>query len=132
MTIIQNSAAIHKPVEAVYAFLADMRNHEQLMPDNVEHWTSTEDEARFSIKNMAKLALGITQRITNKEIVCNPIEDAPFGITMRWQLENSGNEITTVTFVIEAELNMMMKMIASKPLQRLVDHQVDALTRVLG
>lgn len=132
MTIIQNNTAIHKPVAAVYAFLADLNNHEQLMPDNIYNWTSTVDEARFTIKNMAKLALKISDRVENKEIVCVPSEEAPFAITLRWKLEEQGAEATNATFVIEAELNMMMKMMASGPLQKLVDHQVNRLKEILG
>lgn len=132
MTIIQNNVDIHKPIEAVYAFLADMNNHEQLMPDNIYNWSSTEDEARFTIKNMAKLALKITQRVVNKEIVCIPIEEAPFALTLRWKLEDKGVDTTNATFVIEAELNMMMKMMASGPLQKLADHQLNTLKNILG
>lgn len=132
MTIIQNNVDIHKPMEAVYAFLADMNNHEQLMPDNIDNWSSTEDEARFTIKNMAKLALKISQRIVNKEIICIPIEEVPFALTLRWKLEDKGIDTTNATFVIEAELNMMMKMMASGPLQKLADHQVNTLKNILG
>ncbi len=132
MTIIQNHVDIQKPLEEVYAFLADLNNHEQLMPDNIYNWSSTADEARFTIKNMAKLALKIRQRIENKEVVCVPAEEAPFPITLRWKVEARGEGITQSTFVIEAELNMMMKMMASGPLQKLVDHQVNTLKKVLG
>ncbi|WP_148909102.1 SRPBCC family protein [Sphingobacterium allocomposti] len=132
MTIIQNNIVIGKPVEDVYVFLADLNNHEQLMPDNIYNWSSTTDEARFTVKNMAKLALRISQRVTNKEIVCVPAEEAPFAITLRWKLEEETARATKATFVIEAELNMMMKMMASGPLQKLVDHQVNKLQEVLG
>lgn len=132
MTIIQNSIDINKPVAELYTFLADLNNHEALMPDNIYNWTSTEDEARFTIKNMAKLALRMSQRIENKELVCVPSEEAPFSMTLRWKLESRSEAVTTATFVIEAELNMMMKMMASGPLQKLVDHQVAKLKEVLG
>lgn len=132
MTIIHNSVEIRKPIEAVYAFLADMNNHEQLMPANIEDWSSTEDEARFTIKNMAKLVLKISQRTENKEIVCVPAEEAPFALTLRWKLEDRGVDTTNATFVIEAELNMMMKMMASGPLQKLADHQVSSLQTIFG
>lgn len=131
MTIIQNNVVINKPIGDVYAFLADLNNHEQLMPENIYNWTSTADEARFTIKNMAKLALKISQRIENKEIVCVPSEEAPFDIKLAWRLEEEGGE-TKATFVIEAQLNMMMKMMASGPLQKLVDHQIQRLKETLG
>ena len=132
MTIIQNSIDVHKPIDVLFAFLANMNNHEQLMPDSIEKWSSTEDEARFTIKNMAKLVLKISQRIGHEEIICLPVEDAPFGLTLRWKLENRGGDTTHATFVIEADLNMMMKMLVSSPLQKLADHQVRSLKEIFG
>lgn len=132
MTIIQNSTVVNKSINEVYAFLADLNNHEQLMPENIYDWTSTMDEASFTIKNMAKLALKISQRLENKEIVCVPSGEAPFEIKLFWRLEDLEGQAVKATFVIEAELNMMMKMMASGPLQKLVDYQVKLLNEVLG
>lgn len=132
MTVFQNSTVVTKPLAEVYQFLADLNNHEQLMPENIYNWTSTADEARFTIKNMAKLALKITQRNENAEIVCIPSEDAPFEIRLSWKTEAISDTETKAAFAIEAELNMMMKMMASGPLQKLVDHQVNKLKEVLG
>lgn len=132
MTVIQNEVVINKPIEEVYSFIADLNNHEQLMPENIYNWTSTADEARFTIKNMAKLSLKISQRIENKEVICIPSEEAPFEIKLAWKVSPVSENETKATFVIEAQLNMMMKMMASGPLQKLVDHQVKALKEKLG
>lgn len=130
MTIIQNSVDIKKPVEEVYAFLSDMNNHEQLMPENIYNWSSTKDQAQFTIQNMAKLSLRITERLENKELVSTPIDETPFPLTLRWQLESTPDQLTRASFIIEAGLNMMMKMMASGPLQKLVDFQVNRLKEV--
>ena len=132
MTLIQNNIILDKSVQEVYAFLSDLNNHEQLMPENIYNWSSTADEARFTIKNMAKLALKVNQRTENKEIVLIPSEEAPFEVKLHWNLESISASQTKATFVIEAELNMMMKMIASGPLQKLVDHQVGKLKEILS
>ncbi|TJZ63160.1 SRPBCC family protein [Sphingobacterium olei] len=132
MTVIQNHTVINKAVSEVYSFLADLNNHEQLMPDNIYNWTSTSDEAQFTIKNMAKLSLKINQRVENKEIVCVPSEEAPFEVKLFWQVEEISPSDTKATFVIEAQLNMMMKMMASGPLQKLVDYQIARVKEVLG
>ncbi|MGO3107360.1 MAG: SRPBCC family protein [Sphingobacterium sp.] len=131
MTIIQNDIEIPKIVDEVYSFLSDLNNHEQLMPGNITNWSSSYDHASFTIKNMAKLSLKMTQRIENKELVCMPEGDTPFALTLRWKLEQVGTEATVASFVIEAELNMMMKMMAAGPLQKLVDHQVSKLKEIL-
>ena len=132
MTIIQNNIEVKKSIAEVYAFLSDLNNHEQLMPENISNWSSTYDHASFTIKNMAKLSLKMSQRIENKELVCVPEGDTPFALTLRWKIEQQGTDKTTASFVIEAELNMMMKMMASGPLQKLVDHQVNKLREILG
>lgn len=132
MTIIQNSVVINKPIAEVYNFLSDLNNHEQLMPENIYNWSSTADEARFTIQNMAKLALKINQRVENKEIICVPSEEAPFEVKLAWKVDEVSANETNATFVIEAQLNMMMKMMASGPLKKLVDHQVNKLKEVLG
>ena len=81
---------------------------------------------------MAKLALKISQRVENKEIVCVPAEEAPFEVKLSWKVEEVSASETNATFIIEAELNMMMKMMASGPLKKLVDHQVSKLKEKLG
>lgn len=132
MTIIQNHTIVNKATADVYQFLNDLNNHESLMPDNITNWSSTVDEARFTIKGMTNLALKVDQRVENQEIVCVPSEKAPFEVSLAWKIEEVSANETKATFVIAAELNMMMKMMASGPLQRLVDHQVAKLKEKLG
>jgi len=132
MTVIQNQAIIDKSVGHVYGFLADCNNHEQLMPDTIYNWSSTRDEARFTVQNMAKLALRIDRRIENSEVRLIPLEKTPFDVILRWELSSQGDNQTVARLIIEADLNMMMKMVAVKPLQQLVDHQVDRLRLLMA
>lgn len=132
MAIFQNNTVVNKSLQETYQFLADLNNHEQLMPENIYDWSSTEDEARFTIKNMAKLVLTVSQRVEDKEVVCVPAEKTPFELKLYWKVEAISDTETKATFVIEAELNMMMKMVASGPLQKLVDYQVAKLKEILG
>ncbi|MEO8795916.1 MAG: SRPBCC family protein [Daejeonella sp.] len=130
MTVIKSSVTVDKPVNEVYAFLADLNNHQQLMPENIYNWSSTTDEARFTIQNMAKLALKVSNRTENQEIKIVPSEEAPFPVELKWVLADNGNNTTEATHIISAELNMMMKMLASGPLQKLADHQTGKLKNI--
>lgn len=128
MTIFESITSIAQPVEKVYTFLNDLNHHEQLMPENIYNWSSTTDEARFTIQNMTKLALKVSSRIENEEILIIPAEEAPFALDMKWTLLKNGDE-TNAKLTVSADLNMMMKMLASGPLQKLVDHQTAALQK---
>ena len=127
MTTIQSKTTINKSPAEVYTFLADLNNHQQLMPENIYNWSSTNDEARFTIQNMAKLALKVSSRSENQEIVIIPSEEAPFPVELKWTLNDMGNGTTEAVHTISAELNMMMKMLASGPLQKLADHEATQL-----
>jgi carbon monoxide dehydrogenase subunit G len=132
MTIITSSVEINLPIEQVYVFLADLNNHQQLMPENIYNWTSTNDTAAFTIQNMAKLAIHIAERVENDKLVAVPTEKPPFDLSLQWEVKDNGNGATTATHTISADLNMMMKMIAAGPLQKLADHQTKKLKEVLG
>lgn len=126
-TSITSTVTLQKPLAEVYTFLADLNNHQQLMPENIYNWSSTTDEAAFTIQNMAKLAIKVSSRIPNQEIVAIPSAEAPFDLELKWTLNDLGDGTTQATHTISAELNMMMKMLASGPLQKLADHQTAKL-----
>ena len=131
MTIFKSKTTINKPINEVYQFLADMNNHQRLMPENIQDWSSNLDEARFKIQNMASLVLKIESRIINSEIKIMPLEKPPFDLELKWMLTIAGSA-TEVVFTIAADLNMMMKMLASGPLQKLADHETQTLTKIFA
>ncbi|ACU03676.1 MULTISPECIES: SRPBCC family protein [Pedobacter] len=131
MTVIESTTELNLPVEKVYAFLADLNNHQQLMPENIYNWSSTADEASFTIQNMAKLSIKISNRIENKELVAIPVEKAPFDVELKWTVADNGKGGTIAKHIISADLNMMMKMLAAGPLKKLADHQTERLAEVL-
>lgn len=132
MTIIESEVIVNKPVNEVYGFLSNMNNHEKIMPENIYNWSSTEEEANFTIQNMAKLAIKISSRIENKELIAVPTEKAPFELELKWTTEDNGDGTTTAKHILAADLNMMMKMLASGPLQKLVDYQTEKLKEILA
>jgi len=131
MIIFESTTAINKPINEVYLFLADMNNHQQLMPEEITDWSSTVDTASFNIRNMIKLSLKKEESIPDTLIRIIPAEKPPFDLELKWILStNEGH--TEVLFTISAELNMMMKMLASGPLQKLADDETRSLYEILN
>ena len=60
-----------------------------------------------------------------------PSEKPPFDLELKWTLLSNSDQ-TNVTLTISADLNMMMKMMASGPLQKLADHEVQTLKSLLS
>ncbi|WP_461451891.1 SRPBCC family protein [Mucilaginibacter sp.] len=132
MKTFQSTVYINKPAEVIYNFLSDMNNHEKLMPaDDISEWKSITDEASFMIRNMIRLSLKIDERFVNEEIKIVPAEKPPFDIELKWTLSPDGNA-TNVLYVITADLNMMMNIVASGPLQKLADNETANLFNLLS
>ncbi|MDB5138401.1 MAG: hypothetical protein JWR12_317 [Mucilaginibacter sp.] len=131
MTTFESKVIINKPVNEVYNFLADLNNHRQLMPDSVQDWNSTFDTASFNIQNMTKLSIKVESRVEDNEIKIVPSEKPPFNLELKWNLSFNDNQ-TEAVLTILADLNMMMKIMASGPLQKLADHETQTLVSVLS
>jgi len=131
MSVFESKVLVNKPISEVYIFLADMNNHGQLMPENVIGWQADKDLASFEIQNITKLSLKIDNRITNREIRIVPAEKPPFDMELKWVLAERGNQ-TEAVFTIEANLNMLMKMMASGPLQKLTENETQRLAAVFS
>ncbi|RFZ94052.1 SRPBCC family protein [Mucilaginibacter conchicola] len=131
MSVFESAVTINKPASVVYAFLGDMNNHRQLMPDSITDWQSTTDQASFNVQNITTLSLKIDERVADTLIRIIPAEKAPFDLELKWEL-NSASENTEAKFTITADLNMMMKMVASGPLKKLVEEETANLVRLLS
>ncbi|MFD0750001.1 SRPBCC family protein [Mucilaginibacter calamicampi] len=131
MSTFKSTVTVNRSVDEVFNFLADFNNHKGLMPDNVVNWKSGYNDAYFEVPGMLKLSLKITERKPNNYIEISPVEKPPFAVKLNWEIKGD-NDTSTVTFIITAELNMMMKMMASAPLQKLADHQTKALVTQLN
>ena len=131
MSVFESTVTVNKPVSEVYTFLADMNNHRQLMPDNIINWTSTADVANFEIENITKLALKIDERVVNALVKVTPAEKPPFDMELKWALLATDNG-TQATFTITADLNMLMKMVASSPLKKLTEEETQRLAQILN
>ena len=127
MTTFESKVTIQQPVNKIFEFLADLNNHQKLMPaEDIQNWKSTYNEASFSIKNTINLSLKVDGRVENREIRIIPAEKAPFEMELRWEL-SSDNDQTEVVFTINADLNMMMKMVVSGQLKKLAEHETNSL-----
>ncbi len=127
MTSFTSSAQINAPVEEVYAFLEDFNRHQSLMPDSIQNWKADHNVASFDIKGMASLHLHIVERQAGRAIRITPAAKAPFDLELRWDINPIGDAQTQVVLTLQAQLNAMMKMMASGPLKKLVEHQTRQL-----
>jgi hypothetical protein len=133
MTNIESTPVlIHQSLTKCFDYLKIAHNHQPLMPENVYNWSSTDDDCKFTIQNMAKLELHFAERDPAGRIVILPSADAPFALKIIWELSPKDESSCTAIMRIEAELNPFIKMIAVPALTKLVNHQANKLQEILA
>jgi hypothetical protein len=115
------------PVEKAFLFLYDLNNLHQLMPEQVINWNSTENSCSFDIKGMAHISLKRGETIPNQlvRIVSEP--ENPIDLEIRGHLEKQTANQTMLWIELTADLSPMLKLLASGPMQNLVNIMADRL-----
>lgn len=131
MTKIEsNFSPVEASQEKVFAFLSDFNNYQKLMPSQVSDWWSISDEAKMKIQGLGALHLKKNETHENSYIKIIPVGSTPVDLYLEWFIEPDGNTCK-VSAVINADLNMMMRMVATKPLQSLADYMASQVNKAI-
>lgn len=114
----------------VYAFLAELSNHERILPEQVINWKVDGDTCEYTIKGTGSVHLKVKERTENKSITLEPNGRIPFPFEVNWSIEAGQEGGCSVRAVMNAELNPVLKLMATQPLTNFLKMQVDNLKRV--
>ena len=113
--------------EKIFTFLGNFNNFGNLVPAEISNWKSSENECSFTIQSMISLAMEIQLREPFHLIVMKSKGSNIFDFFIRIFISSIGENESTARVVFEADLNPMMAMLASKPLENFVKLVVEKL-----
>jgi carbon monoxide dehydrogenase subunit G len=117
--------------ERVYSFLSDFNNFKQFIPaDKVNDFESSEDHCKFSVSGIGSIGLRIVEKEPYKAIKVAGEGMANQQFFLWIQLKQMEPDDTRIKLTIKADLNPMIKMMASKPLQNFLDKLVDTIEKI--
>jgi carbon monoxide dehydrogenase subunit G len=117
--------------ERIYNFLSNFNNFKQFIPDDkIQDFQSTEDSCQFSVPNMGKVGLRIIEKIPYNTVKISGDGMANQQFNLWVQLKQVSESETKVKLTIKAELNPMLKMMVTKPLENFVNKLVEAMERM--
>ena len=130
MTEIKSQTVqVSTAAEDLQVHLADLRNLGPLLPeDKVTGFAGTEEEVSFKIQGGLEIRLTRTADEFNQGVLRLQGGGAPFAFYLDL-LVNAAENGASAAVVCEADLNVMMRMLAQKPLETLFRHitgQVEA------
>ncbi len=127
--IISKTGIIENSDEKIYNFLSDLRNLDQIVPPNVENWSSTESSCSFTAKGQ-HITLHIIDREPFKTIKISGDHESSRAFNFWIQLKKTEDYKTAVRIVLRAKLNMFEKMAVKKPLQDGLDTIIDYMKMI--
>jgi carbon monoxide dehydrogenase subunit G len=128
MTRIESDTRIiNKKQEQIFNFLSDFNNFETLMPDKVVDWKSDKESCSFTIQGLASLGMRIVEKEPYSYIKIIDEGKVPFKFEFYVNIKNISENKSEVMLIFDADLNMMLKMMAVKPLKNFLNMLLDEL-----
>ena len=115
-----------RSAEELFDYIGDMNNMPPILPEQVVNITADTDNLAFTIQGMGSIALCVFNRKPNELIQLSPVGKTPFQFVLNIYVRVSESLSLQVSesecsFEIDAQLNPLMQMMASRPLQNLVN-----------
>ncbi len=123
MTTFESSGKkIYAGKKPVFGFLADMNNFTGLIPEGkITDFKLDRDGFRFSFDRFGEVEVRLISREPDNVLEFESEGGLPFRVDLRIDLEESDDSSTIMKLTLNAELNMMMSMMAKKPLEEGVE-----------
>ena len=120
MKLESKKSIIQKSQKEFFDFLTNLKNFEQLMPENTDKFEVDGDSFIFSLKGMPEIRLVIKEKQEFDKIVLGAASSKLSFSLVALINEVSGNTCE-VQLLFEGDFNPMMAMMIKSPLQKFID-----------
>lgn len=101
-------------------FLSVAEKHQWVIPSQATQFSWEGNTFRYTIPGTGDLSL-LIQEVTQNMVRLVPYKRIPFPFQCDFQWSENENHICTLQIVLMAELNSILKLMATKPLQNLTN-----------
>lgn len=121
MNLESKKVTVNKSAEELCLFLSDVKNFEQLMPENISKFEVIRENAFvFALKGMPEIALELKETLPPNKVVLGAISDKlPFTLTANIEALDSNTSSAQLHF--EGDFNAMMAMMIKGPISNFLD-----------
>ncbi|MAO10395.1 MAG: orotate phosphoribosyltransferase [Flavobacteriaceae bacterium] len=121
MNLTSKKVTVNKSANDLCLFLSDVKNFEQLMPENISKFEVIRDNAFvFALKGMPEIALEVKEVNPPNKVVLGAISDKlPFTLTAN--VEPVDETTSQAELLFEGEFNSMMAMMIKSPISKFLE-----------
>jgi hypothetical protein len=121
MELNSKKVIVQKSASALCAHLSDVKNFEQLMPENISKFeVIREDAFIFAIMGMPEIALEVKEIINPSKVTLGAISDKiPF--TLIGNIEAKDDNSSLIELQFQGDFNPMMAMMVKAPVSKFIE-----------
>ena len=119
---------VNLSAEMLYAKLSNLNNLKDILPPEISDFQSTQDSCSFKMGGMPKITLVIAEKTPFSKIVLQA-ENSQIPFSLECNISQNGENCKAL-LEVNAELNMMMKMMLEKPLTNFLNAIAKRLSQI--
>ena len=127
MSFTSQRVGVRAGAATLFGFVSNLDNLNQLLPDQVTNWESSGDRCSFDITGMTHLDLRIDRTEIDRLVSITSEPGSQPKIQLDLILEPDGPTASAATVELSTELSPMLQLLASTPLQNLVNIMAEKL-----
>lgn len=127
-TFESRTGSVNESAEKIYAFITDMRNFKRFLPEGkVENWVAGRENCSFEVPPVGKVSLRIisSEEFSVVKYGGDGLNNTEFFLWVQVKELKPGDSRVKIT--IKAELNPVLKMMASGPLNDFLEKLVKGM-----
>jgi hypothetical protein len=108
--------------EEVFAFVTDMRNFERFIPDGtISNWISEKESCSFNVSMLGTVSIRLAEKKEYNKVIYkgDALKKDDFSVIL--DISDNAENPAEVKVLLSADLNPMIKMIASKPIGQFLE-----------
>ena len=119
--------------EEVFAFVTDIRNFEQFIPNGtINNWYAERESCSFNVSMIGAVNLRLAEKEKFNKVVFNgdALKKNDFSLTL--YISDNVENNADVKVMLSADLNPMMKMMTSKPIGQFLEILINEMESFRG
>lgn len=129
MNLESQKVTVAKSTKEVFEFLSDLKNFEQLMPENTQKFEVDGDSFLFALKGMPEIRLILKGKTAYSNITLGAASSKlPF--TLSGNLTEISDNSSEAQLVFSGDFNPMMAMMVKKPLSKFIEVLAENISKL--
>lgn len=119
--------------EEFFTFVTDIRNFEQFVPPgSINNWNAEKESCIFSVPMIGTVTVRLIEKEKFSKVVFygDALQKNDFSLTLN--ITDNDKNPADVRVSLSADLNPMMKMVATKPIVRFMEVLIDEMENFKG